>query len=106
MLLTVAKLQAQGLTVAMVTGDNNNSAKYIAKQAGIEQIFAECKPQDKVAIVKQYQAQGKIVAFVGDGINDAPSLAQAEIGIAVGGGTDIALQTANYKFTAWIVNCS
>lgn len=93
--LTVAKLQAQGLTVAMVTGDNNSSAKYIAKQAGIEQIFAECKPQDKVAIVKQYQAQGKIVAFVGDGINDAPSLAQAEIGIAVGGGTDIALQTAS-----------
>ena len=92
---TVAKLKAQGLSVAMVTGDNRSSAKHIAQQAGIGEIFAECKPQDKIAIVKQYQAQGKIVAFVGDGINDAPSLAQAEIGIAIGGGTDIALQTAS-----------
>jgi Cu+-exporting ATPase len=79
----------------MVTGDNCSSAKHIAQQAGINEVFAECKPQDKIAIVKQYQAQGKIVAFVGDGINDAPSLAQAEIGIAIGGGTDIALQTAS-----------
>jgi len=92
---TVAKLKAQGLSVALVTGDNRSSAKHIAQQAGIGEIFAECKPQDKIAIVKQYQAQGKIVAFVGDGINDAPSLAQAEIGIAIGGGTDIALQTAS-----------
>jgi Cu+-exporting ATPase len=92
---TVAKLKAQGLSVAMVTGDNCSSAKHIAQQAGINEVFAECKPQDKIAIVKQYQAQGKIVAFVGDGINDAPSLAQAEIGIAIGGGTDIALQTAS-----------
>ncbi len=92
---TVARLKAQGLSVAMVTGDNHSSAKHIAQQAGIGEIFAECKPQDKIAIVKQYQAQGKIVAFVGDGINDAPSLAQAEIGIAIGGGTDIALQTAS-----------
>ena len=92
---TVANLKAQGLSVAMVTGDNRSSAKHIAQQAGIGEIFAECKPQDKIAIVKQYQAQGKIVAFVGDGINDAPSLAQAEIGIAIGGGTDIALQTAS-----------
>ncbi len=92
---TIAALKAQGLSVAMVTGDNYSSAKYIAQQAGIDEVFAECKPQDKIAIVKQYQAQGKIVAFVGDGINDAPSLAQAEIGIAVGGGTDIALQTAS-----------
>lgn len=92
---TVANLKAQGLSVAMVTGDNRSSAKHIAQQAGIGEVFAECKPQDKIAIVKQYQAQGKIVAFVGDGINDAPSLAQAEIGIAIGGGTDIALQTAS-----------
>ena len=92
---TIATLKAQGLSVAMVTGDNHSSAKHIAQQAGINEVFAECKPQDKIAIVKQYQAQGKIVAFVGDGINDAPSLAQAEIGIAIGGGTDIALQTAS-----------
>lgn len=92
---TVARLKAQGLSVAMVTGDNQSSASHIAQQAGIDEIFAECKPQDKIAIVKQYQTQNKIVAFVGDGINDAPSLAQAEIGIAIGGGTDIALQTAS-----------
>lgn len=92
---TIAALKAQGLSVAMVTGDNQSSANHIAQQAGINEVFAECKPQDKIAIVKQYQAQGKIVAFVGDGINDAPSLAQAEIGIAIGGGTDIALQTAS-----------
>lgn len=92
---TVAALKAQGLSVAMLTGDNYSSAKYIAQQAGIDEVFAECKPQDKISIVKQYQVQGKIVAFVGDGINDAPSLAQAEIGIAIGGGTDIALQTAS-----------
>lgn len=92
---TVARLKAQGLSVAMVTGDNHSNAKHIAQQAGISEIFAECKPQDKIAIVKQYQTQNKIVAFVGDGINDAPSLAQAEIGIAIGGGTDIALQTAS-----------
>lgn len=92
---TIAALKAQGLSVAMVTGDNQSSANHIAQQAGINEVFAECKPQDKIAIVKQYQAQGKIVAFVGDGINDAPSLAQADIGIAIGGGTDIALQTAS-----------
>ena len=92
---TVARLKAQGLSVTMVTGDNQSSANHIAQQAGIDEIFAECKPQDKIAIVKQYQTQNKIVAFVGDGINDAPSLAQAEIGIAIGGGTDIALQTAS-----------
>lgn len=92
---TIAALKAQGLSVAMVTGDNQSSANHIAQQAGINEVFAECKPQDKIAIIKQYQAQGKIVAFVGDGINDAPSLAQADIGIAIGGGTDIALQTAS-----------
>lgn len=92
---TIAALKAQGLSVAMVTGDNQSSANHIAQQAGINEVFAECKPQDKIVIVKQYQAQSKIVAFVGDGINDAPSLAQADIGIAIGGGTDIALQTAS-----------
>ena len=79
----------------MVTGDSNQTAQQIAAAAGIDRFWAETTPVGKAAIVKQLQSEGKKVGFVGDGINDAPALAAADVGFAVGGGTDIAMETAD-----------
>ncbi len=90
----VAKLRAQGIRVVMLTGDSENTARYIAQRVGVDEVVAHALPADKLAKIKELQAQGLVVAMAGDGVNDAPALAQADVGLAMGDGADAAIETA------------
>ena len=100
----VASLQRKGLQVIMLTGDNLPAARFMAKQVGIDEVIAEVLPQDKAKKIRELQAEGRKVVMAGDGINDAPALAQADVGIAMATGTDVAIESAGITLLKGDIN--
>jgi len=90
----IAELHGEGIRVVMLTGDNQKTAKAVAAKLSIDEVIAEVLPDEKAEVIKRLQQEGRVVAMAGDGVNDAPALAQAQVGIAMGTGTDIAMQSA------------
>ena len=90
----IEQLRKEGLHIVMLTGDNQKTAQAVSRQLGLDEVFAEVLPDQKVEVIRQLQAKGRIVAMAGDGINDAPALAQSQVGIAMGTGTDVAIESA------------
>jgi len=100
----IKALHDMGLKVVMLTGDNESTAKSIAHQLNIDEVYAQLKPQDKQEIIKKFKAQGAVVLMAGDGINDAPALAQAEVGVAMGTGTDVTIESAGVTLVKGDIN--